>query len=152
MKSGREIRKYGTPARILAYVRYGIHQGVVLPVKIAMVSAAVILGCITCIFGIGLLADLAVPLDMLLTWVLFLVCLSATAALLRLTVYMLVHVPKGHILNPMPPRENPLLPDKELLVRAADSTSAQPQELLRATQATCAAPPEELLRAGRGEG
>src|SRR2546430_15406135 len=124
MKAGKSIRRYGRPARVLEYVRYGIHQSVVVPVKVLLIGATVVCGCFTCILGIGLLEYLVVPLDMLLTWVLFMACLSATASLLRMTVHVLIHVPKGHVLNPLPPQENPLLPDAELLVRAATPAGA----------------------------
>src|SRR5947209_51340 len=52
----------------------------------------------------------------------------------------------GRLLHSFKPQENPLLPDKELLVRASSSSAAQPAELLRAAPETMDEKPQELLR------
>ena len=59
-----------------------------------------------------------------------------------------IKLPKGHLLNPLPPAPNEILPDAEVLVRASSMTNVAPSEiLLRPAAATADTQPKTLLRA-----
>ena len=60
-------------------------------------------------------------------------------------------LPQGHLLNPLPPAPNEILPEAEVLVRASSvSDAAQKETLLRPAAANADAEPQTLLRAANG--
>lgn len=169
MNTGKSVRRYSRWKYSAKWGKYFAHWGVAIPVAVALVMG--FMGGMT-----GLLYLLVELLDWAFlsseefldnTWserihrqayLLTLIGLMGILLTLRLLFRNLLYFMEkededGHFLNPLPPEENPLLTEEELLVRASVPTpEVQHAVLLRVATTTAEIPPEQLLRTANDRG
>ena len=162
MNKKKLIHRHSKTRRFLMKAHYDSVMGLRMPVTLTFAGLAVI-GCYMTLISIALVCAMLydiitgryIPLQEALRLLavyfpLLLASLTGDYILFRI-ICAYVRLPKGHLLNPLPPAVNEVLPEAEVLVRASIATDAAQKEiLLRPAAATDETAPQTLLRAANG--
>ena len=149
MEQRKPLRKYGRGRRLWQHLGYYFHLGIVSLISmVALMGIPVgLMGTLLAgiCFAVSLPYSVEYPFLSLSFFSVTSVCALLTWGCLRVAEAGFER-PGESRLRPKPPVENPVLPDRDLLVRASNQNSeTQKEELLRAAQSQ-GTPPEELLR------
>ena len=155
VKDRNAIRRYSRLRHLFSHTRYRLQQGVALNIRGALFVVALL--CLL-LFGYGAIFCLVTIAAAIFTGQFLvgailgfglLACIGTVIGCIRVLKFISVKAPQGTLLNPLPPKENTILPETELLLRASVADSgAQSTELLRPASDGATEPAEQLLRPG----
>ena len=162
MRKSKPIRRHSKPRRALMNTKYYGARGLRLPIKLMLGCFAIVctltnFSSVLCLIWwfvyliMGQFGSMRNAATSGVFVFVFFFCSIICAYILHYYISTYTELPEGHLLNPVRPDLNEILPEAEILVRASSvSDAAQKETLLRSVVAKPDAEPETLLRASKG--